>query len=224
MHGNFPALSAVLAEIDRLGIRQVVCLGDVAGYYCAVNECAGALRARGIVNLRGNHDDYLTGGAGCPRSTAANRCLDYQRRVITDDNLRWLAESPSGCVVEGVSMVHGGWQDPLDEYLYDVSEEYFSALDGTRFASGHTHVQGVWRFTGKVYCNPGSVGQPRDGDPRAAFAVWDGGTPVLHRVAYDIDAMCRLMERAGFEPYFSDNLYRGTRVGGGLSVATVPGA
>jgi diadenosine tetraphosphatase ApaH/serine/threonine PP2A family protein phosphatase len=136
--------------------------------------------------------------------------------VITEGNLRWLAASPSACSVDGVSMVHGGWRDPLDEYV-EASEEYFSVLEGTRFASGHTHVQGIWPFTEKVYCNPGSVGQPRDGDPRAAFAVWADEKPVLHRVAYDIGAMCRLMAEAGFEPYFSENLYRGTRIGGGLS-------
>lgn len=213
IHGNFPALSAVFAEIDRLGVERIVCLGDIAGYYCAVNECIEAVRARGIVNLMGNHDYYLTSGTGCPRSTSANRCLDYQRQVITDANLRWLAESQSACSVDGVSMVHGGWRDPLDEYLYQVSEDYFAPLDGARFASGHTHVQGMWTFTEKVYCNPGSVGQPRDGDPRAAFAIWADGVPTLHRVAYDIGATCRLMKEAGFEPYVYENLYHGTRIG-----------
>ena len=213
IHGNIAALRSVLAEIDRMGVRQIVCLGDVAGYYSEVNNCVETLRDRGIVNLMGNHDYYLTSGTGCPRSTSANRCLEYQRRTITDDNLRWLAESPLRASFDGVSMVHGGWNDPVDEYLYDVSRDYFAGLDGTRFASGHTHMQGVWPLEPKVYCNPGSVGQPRDGDPRAAFAVWTSGTPTLYRVPYDIDATCRLMQRAGFEPHFYDNLHRGIRIG-----------
>jgi len=213
VHGNIAALKSVLAEIDRMGVRQIVCLGDVAGYYSEVNDCVEALRARGIVNLLGNHDYYLTSGTGCPRSTSANRCLDYQRRTITDENLRWLAASPLRTSVDGVSMVHGGWHDPIDEYLYNVTRDYFAGLDGTGFASGHTHMQGVWVFDPKVYCNPGSVGQPRDGDPRAAFAVWADGQPTLCRVSYDIDATCGLMQRAGFEPHFYDNLRRGSRIG-----------
>jgi len=213
VHGNIAALKSVLAEIDRMGVRQIVCLGDVAGYYSEVNDCVEALRARGIVNLMGNHDYYLTSGTGCPRSTSANRCLDYQRRTITDENLRWLAASPLRTSVDGVSMVHGGWHDPIDEYLYNVTRDYFAGFDGTGFASGHTHMQGVWVFDPKVYCNPGSVGQPRDGDPRAAFAVWADGQPTLCRVSYDIDATCRLMQRAGFEPHFYENLRRGSRIG-----------
>jgi diadenosine tetraphosphatase ApaH/serine/threonine PP2A family protein phosphatase len=215
VHGNLPALTSVLAEIDRMGVERIACLGDVAGYYCSINECVEALRARDIVNLMGNHDYYLTSGTDSPRSTSANRCLDYQRRTITEDNLRWLAASPLRGVADGVSMVHAGWNDPIDEYLYDVRPEYFHAFEGTRFASGHTHIQGVWEFEAKIYCNPGSVGQPRDGDPRAAFAVWADGTPTLCRVAYDIDETSRRMERAGFEPYFYENLYRGTRIGAG---------
>jgi len=217
VHGNLPALTSVLAEIDRMGVERIACLGDVAGYYCSVNECVEALRARDIVNLMGNHDYYLTSGTGSPRSASANRCLDYQRRTITEDNLRWLAASPPRGVADGVSMVHGGWNDPIDEYLYDVRPEYFHAFEGTRFASGHTHIQGIWKFDGKIYCNPGSVGQPRDGDPRAAFSVWADGTPTLCRVAYDIDETCRRMERAGFEAHFYENLYRGTRIGAGRS-------
>src|SRR5215471_13221181 len=134
IHGNIAALRSVLAEIDRMGVRQIVCLGDVAGYYSEVNNCVETLR-----------------GTGCPRSTSANRCLEYQRRTITDDNLRWLAESPLRASFDGVSMVHGGWNDPVDEYLYDVSRDYFAGLDGTRFASGHTHMQGVWPLEPKVY-------------------------------------------------------------------------
>ena len=213
VHGNIAALKSVLAEIDRMGVRQVVCLGDVAGYYSEVNECVEALRARGIVNLMGNHDYYLTSGTGCPRSTSANRCLDYQRRTITGENLRWLAGSPLRTSADGVSMVHGGWHDPIDEYLYDVPPDYFAGFDGTGFASGHTHMQGVWALGQKVYCNPGSVGQPRDGDPRAAFAVWADGQPTLCRVSYDIDVTCHLMQRAGFEPHFYRNLHRGSRIG-----------
>ena len=86
--------------------------------------------------------------------------------------------------VDCISMVHGGWKNPIDEYL-DPSEGYFSELSGGLFASGHTHKQCIMDYGNKVYCNPGSVGQPRDGDNRAAFATFEDGKFLLHRVSYD---------------------------------------
>lgn len=75
-------------------------------------------------------------------------------------------------------------------------------MEGTVFVSGHNHVQTIKCFGDKTYCNPGSVGQPRDGDPRAAFATWDGELFHLHRVTYDIETVGTLMEDAGFNGYY----------------------
>ena len=84
-----------------------------------------------------------------------------------------------------------------------------------RFFCGHTHVQKLVDFGGKTFCNPGSVGQPRDGDPRAAFAVLDGERISLHRVAYDIDRTVAAMQAAGFhEEWLWKNLYIGAQIGG----------
>ena len=171
IHGNFIALSAVLSRLDQLGISEVVCLGDIGGYYCQINECCHALRSRNILSLMGNHDWYLAEGQPCPRSNSANHCLDYQRNEISRSNLTWLSSLPQRGMAHGISIVHGGWHDPIDEYVRPT-EEYFSELPGHYFASGHTHVQHIWTGGTKIYCNPGSVGQPRDGDPRAAFVLW----------------------------------------------------
>ena len=217
IHGNYPALEAVLRDVDATGCTKIICLGDVAGYYCMVNECIEALRARDVRSLMGNHDQYLLTGASPKRSGAASRCIDYQRGVVTPDNLAWLGGSALTLRIADLSMVHGGWIDPIDEYLNDIREEYFADLDGTYFFSGHTHVQVLARFRNKTYCNPGSVGQPRDGDPRAAYALFDDGTIALRRVAYDIDRIAGAMERAGFEAYFYENLYVGRRIGGNAS-------
>ena len=131
-----------------------------------------------------------------------------------------VCEAP-GCRLEGEYRAPFA-RDRLDQHRwfclehvrdYNKKWDYFAGLDGTGFASGHTHMQGVWVFDPKVYCNPGSVGQPRDGDPRAAFAVWAYGQPTLCRVSYDIDATCRLMQRAGFESHVYENLRRGSRIG-----------
>jgi len=217
VHGNYPALEAVLRDADATGCTDVVCLGDVAGYYCMVNECIEALRSREVRSLMGNHDQYLLTDTSPRRSRAAGRCIAYQRGIVTPGNLAWLAGSVPALRINDMSMVHGGWTDPVEEYLHDVREEYFADLDGTFFFSGHTHVQVLAHFRDKSYCNPGSVGQPRDGDPRAAYALFDEGTILLRRVSYDIERIADAMSRAGFEAYFFENLYAGRRIGGKTS-------
>src|SRR5438067_8393922 len=93
VHGNYPALHAVLEAIDGLDCERIISLGDVAGYYCFLNECIETLRERGIVNLLGNHDQYLLEGTGCPRSDSANRCLAAQMEAVKPGNQEWLARS-----------------------------------------------------------------------------------------------------------------------------------
>jgi len=210
IHGNYEALQRVLSALDRLDVSEVYCLGDVVGYYSQVNECCEALRTREIPCLMGNHDWYMASGGFCSRSQSVNDCLAYQRTVITADNMAWLRSFPVQRKVHGLHLVHGGWTDPIDEYL-KPSAEYFARLDGQWFASGHTHIQAVCHYAeGKTYCNPGSVGQPRDNDPRAAFAVFDGGFS-LHRTEYDVQRVCDLMHKAGFNDYYYGGLKTGAR-------------
>jgi putative phosphoesterase len=210
IHGNYEALKAVLAELDRLGISRIYCVGDIVGYYTQINECCDELRARGIPSVMGNHDWYMAGGGFCSRSRSVNDCLVYQRKVFRPDNLAWLKSLPVQMQVDNVQIVHGGWTDPIDEYL-KPSAEYFDKVEGEVFVSGHTHIQMVHRFGSKTYCNPGSVGQPRDGDPRAAFAVFDGQAFELLRVEYDMQKVFDLMEAAGFNDYYYGGLKTGAR-------------
>lgn len=210
IHGNYAALQEVLAKIDRLGITEVYCLGDVAGYYTEINACCDELRRRNIRSVMGNHDWYIAAKSFCPRSKSANDCIAYQMQVISEENLAWIRSFPVFLAVGDLFMVHGGWADPIDEYT-NPTEEYFSRVQGKYFASGHTHRQVVKQFQDKAYCNPGSVGQPRDNDPRAAFATFDGSDFVLHRVEYDIGSVGRLMEKAGFSGYYYDCLMSGAK-------------
>ncbi|QAA94690.1 metallophosphoesterase family protein [Pollutimonas thiosulfatoxidans] len=213
IHGNYVALSRVLSRLDEMGVTRIICLGDIGGYYCQVNECCEELRSRRIFSLMGNHDWYLATDEGCPRSSSANACLEYQRTVITEENKQWLSSLRPQAKVGELNIVHGGWNDPLDEYIRP-SSEYFGLLSGTHFASGHTHVPCIWSNGRQVYCNPGSVGQPRDGDPRASFAVLCDGIFSLYRVEYDYAKMQKLMAAAGFSAYFYENLAIGARIGG----------
>jgi putative phosphoesterase len=213
IHGNYAALLAVLDRIDTMSVEHVICLGDVAGYYPQVNACVEELRARDIPCLLGNHDWYLAFDEPCPRSNSANRCIEHQRSVITEECMAWLRSLRPTANWQGIRLAHGGWKDPLDEYLRP-SQEYFDALPGSVFASGHSHVAQVWKGVGKQHCNPGSVGQPRDGDPRASFAIWTGSAFSLHRVEYDIGQTEAAMAEAGFDAHFYENLRIGSRIGG----------
>jgi len=211
IHGNFSALTSVLAELDRMHCDEIYSLGDVAGYYPAVNECCDELRKRGILNLMGNHDQYLVTNTSCGRSRSVDMAIAYQRKVITEENLKWLSTSPVSCRTERFFACHGGPEDYIDQYL---REPPFPLDPSTGlFLSAHTHCAVLWEQGGGVYCNPGSVGQPRDGDPRASFAVLnDDGSVKLHRVKYDIDATAKLAREAGFFPAFYECLYEGVKI------------
>lgn len=210
IHGNFEALKAVLSQLDDLAIKQIYCVGDIVGYYPQINECCQALRERDIPSVMGNHDWYMAGGGFCPRSKSVNDCLAYQRSIFEKSHLEWLKTLPIQLRVGAVQMVHGGWGDPIDEYL-KPADDYFDKLEGQFFVSGHTHVQLIHRTNSRLYCNPGSVGQPRDGDPRAAFATFDGANFDLHRVPYDIQKVFDLMKAAGFDDYYYGGLKTGAR-------------
>lgn len=193
-----------------MGIKEIYCLGDIGGYYSEINQCCDELRRRNIKAIMGNHDWYIAGNGFCPRSKSANDCLKYQRFVITEENYNWIRSLPVFLNVGQLSLVHGGWGDPIDEYV-EPTAEYFCSITGKYFASGHTHQQIVCDFGDKMYCNPGSVGQPRDNDPRSAFATFDGAKFRLHRVEYDFNAVGNLMEKAGFSGYYYHCLRSGAR-------------
>lgn len=220
IHGNLPALQAVLAKIDGLACERIVSLGDVVGYYAQPGECIDLLRARGIVNILGNHDHYIVSGEGCPRSKLVSDITEYQRGIISAEQVSWLAGSKSYIVEGSTYFMHGGWQDPVDQYLYAISESDIPE-EAEIFFAGHTHVQALLDVKGKIFCNPGAVGQPRDGDPRAAFATLEDGRIELRRVPYDIDETAFHMKEAGFPAKCYENLYIGAQIGGRIDRITL---
>lgn len=212
VHGNYPALQAVLNKIDELGCEKIISLGDVAGYYCMVNECIDEFRKRNIVNILGNHDAYVLGKGQCPRSTTVNKCIEYQKRILTIENYAFLESSPLLIDNDLFSARHGGWNDPLDEYIeqfdFSITENYSCKI----FCSGHNHIQTIQEKDNVTYFNPGSVGQPRDGDPRAGFALLTDNRAELFRVKYSIDEIFEHMRLEGFEDRISECLYKGIKV------------
>ncbi len=201
IHGNYEALKEVFNKIDSMHITRIYCLGDVIGYYSQVNECCNELRRRNVECVMGNHDWYMASGTDCERSHSVRDCMKYQRSIITQENKAWISSFPVILNTCGISMVHGGWRNPLDEYL-EPTGDYFKTIEGHGFVSGHTHVQKIAVYENAIYCNPGAVGQPRDGDNRAGFATFDGERFELHRVSYNIERVGQLMRQAGFNPYY----------------------
>ncbi len=212
VHGNYPALKAVLRELDAINCKQILSLGDVAGYYCMINECIDEFRARNIINLMGNHDAYILGYRQCSRSLTVNRCIAYQKNVITEKNFTYLSNSPLSYEDAYLSARHGGWKDPIDEYVEAFDFSLVREINKKLYCSGHTHIQKRQDFEGKVYFNPGAVGQPRDGDARAAYALIRDGVVTLHRAAYPIEQIVQAMAAEGFERRISECLFYGEKI------------
>lgn len=215
VHGNYFALEEVLGFLQSEGCDQVVCLGDICGYYSMVNECIELLRGEGVQCIKGNHDAYILGESSCDRSKSVMDCIAYQKQVIAPSNLDWVASLGDSLLFGDCMGVHGGLDDFIDEYVTDL--DFLSAQklypDVNIFLTGHTHIQRVRCDSGLTWCNPGSVGQPRDHDPRAACATVEDGRITLHRIYYPIDKTASAMAEAGFSDYYYRNLYRGCRIG-----------
>ena len=215
VHANLEALSAVLRAVDLAAPEAVVCLGDLVGYNADPEACVAAVLDRAAAAVRGNHDKAVAGLMGLDWfNPVAAEAVRWTRRAIGSEALARLSRLAAGPVAMpgGVLLCHG---TPYDEDEYLVSEaavaESFRALDRdhpqARFClHGHTHAPlavelkgGRWRrLTGspirleasaKYLLNPGSVGQPRDGNCRASFGILDlsHGAWRVVRVPYDVD-------------------------------------
>lgn len=213
IHGNLPALQAVMKDALSRGCDRFISLGDVVSYYAQPGECIDLLKAHNAINILGNHDSYLVDNTNCPRSRAVSLIIDHHKKIVTVPQLDWLKRSLLSLQEGRILFVHGGPSDTQDQYLYTVSSKIFPKGVDTLF-SGHTHVQALVDFNGKKYCNPGSVGQPRDGDIRAAYATMVEDKITLHRVTYEIERTVSAMISAGYGAFYYENLYNGSQIGG----------
>ena len=213
IHGNLPALEAVFEDLKKYPVSRIYSLGDVAGYYPFINETIELLKENNVEHILGNHDNYLANDIDCSRSSKVNHTINYQRNNISKDNLLWLKDSPSYLDEDAFFAVHGGINDYLEEYSSGI---YFpESVKQNLFLCAHTHIQKYAVLEGKCFCNPGSVGQPRDGDPRAAYALFDEDKGIsLCRVKYDIGYIAKAMSERGFSPDYYTNLYVGEPIGG----------
>jgi|SoiMethySBSTD1v2_1073268.scaffolds.fasta_scaffold770900_2 putative phosphoesterase len=206
VHGNLAALEAVLAELDAAGVDAIVFAGDAVSYYPAVNETLDLLRARVRWAITGNHDCYFLGRLPMPPQVVPIANPGHFERAMSAENRAWLGALPAeqDLVIDGVRvMLRHGSPWAIEEYIYPDHGHFerFAPLEADLVVLGHTHRPFV-RDVGPVrLVNPGSVGQPRDGDPRASTAVVDlpGRDVELRRVPYDVEATCAALAAAGFD-------------------------
>jgi len=211
-HGNRTALDAVFEDLPP--IDGLVCAGDVVGYGPWPGDCVAALRDREVPTVLGNHDRAVVRDSGFRFNGLAQAGVDYAREVLGEDELAWLRSLPSTrTAADGrVRLVHGHPDDP-DRYTYPEDFSASMLEDEDVLVTGHTHVQGHRVFDDGVVMNPGSVGQPRDADPRAAYAVVDltGPTPTVEerRVGYDVDEVVSAVDAAGLPRRIGERLREG---------------
>jgi len=220
IHGNYPALEAVLADIAKEKADVIYCLGDLVGYYCMINEVIETLRQRHISSLMGNHDYALVYNQGViDRSKTCTKILSRHLSVIKEENLQFLKQCGSYFAVKAggknLYCVHGGLSDPVDEYITTIDEHYFikHRFGYDVLVSGHTHIPRNEVCGNKTYLNPGSVGQPRDGNPDACYLLISESGYVHKRVSYNIRKICDEMEKQGYDARIYQNLYKGRGVG-----------
>lgn len=235
IHSNLAALIAVLDDIERHGgVDKVWCLGDIVGYGPDPHDCISRLRQTNHICVMGNHDGAAIGkvdiSAFNPNAAAANR---WTARQLTTDESDYLSHLPLVIEEGDFTLTHGSPREPIREYLLSGwSAQENLAHFSTRFCFvGHTHSPMVFACEENGRCaahyfepespvvlgemrliiNPGAVGQPRDGDPRASYAIYDSDAHMveLHRVPYDIRATQATMIAQGLPAALATRLSHG---------------
>jgi diadenosine tetraphosphatase ApaH/serine/threonine PP2A family protein phosphatase len=219
IHANLVALDAVLAAVGSVdGVRV---LGDVVGYGPEPDGVVDRLAGVGATGVLGNHDQAAIGRLGTELfNRDARAAAEWTRDRIAPTTRAWLTALPERLEEGAFTLVHGSPRDPTWEYILDAgaARENLAAFRTPHCLFGHTHLPAAFRATTdgmaagdprdgdrivlddrRTLCNPGSVGQPRDGIPKAAWALLDVDTATLtwHRTAYDIAATQRAILAAG---------------------------
>lgn len=236
IHANLAAFTAVLDDIKRLGeVEKVWCLGDIVGYGPDPHECIALLRQANNVCVAGNHDWAAIGKIDTSEFNpdAAAAC-HWTAKQLSHEDVEFLGNLPLVIQEGDFTLVHGSPREPIWEYIMstDIAIENFAYFKSQFCLVGHSHVPLVFRYSeagvssfsqfltnvelaldkSRLIINPGGVGQPRDGDPRASYAIYDSETRSLrlHRVPYDISATQAKMITHGLPRHLVARLSYGT--------------
>ena len=234
IHANLAAFQAVLDDIQRQGrVKEFWCLGDIVGYGPEPQQCLKLLRSLKHVCVAGNHDwaaiEKISTANFNPDAAAACRWTAQQ---LNSDDIAYLDSLPLTIKKGRFTLVHGSPREPIWEYVIstNLAEVNFSFFETPFCLVGHSHIPLVFKeeqeepHSGKLIpaiklllgenrliINPGGVGQPRDGDPRASYAIYESDLGIirLHRVPYDIDATQEKIMQAGLPLRLATRLSHG---------------
>lgn len=230
IHANLAALEAVLAAVDLDPPDEIWCLGDLVGYGARPNECCAIVAERATTCLGGNHDLAVRGTIDLSDfSGDAGIAAEWTRAVLTPESLAFLETLEPQGTAHGVALYHGSASDPVWEYVLsdEAAATTFMLTGAQTVLVGHSHValavssslggglapQGTTLdlAASRWLLNPGSVGQPRDGDPRAAYLTLDldARTATFERVEYDIERTQREIRAAGLPEPLASRLETG---------------
>ena len=227
IHANWQALEAVLADMPP--VAEVVCLGDVVGYNADPQRCLDFVREKGWPTLVGNHDRACTDVDILDWfNEDAAKAIEWTVNKLGAERLAWLAGLPDENQIGGdILLVHGSPRDHIYEYILDIAtaEANLDLIGEQVCFHGHTHVPGIFRrengtlrhdyevggafpLNGPALVNPGSVGQPRDGNPDASYAIWDrvANTFEFRRVPYDREGAKSAIRAAKLPERFAERL------------------
>ncbi len=234
-HANLPALDAVLREMDEEAVDELICLGDTVGYGSQPNECCDLVRKNCKHTILGNHDAAVAGRMDYSYYyDAAREALDLHSKIVTEANMEWLKDLPYKIEEDDAHFCHGS---PVDieefEYIFSVEQAatcipIWPELGRATFI-GHSHLcksfaiarEKVYEVVTKDFdvrpefryiISVGSVGQPRDHDPRASYTIYDTdrGRFEFKRVEYDVSvAAQRIFDLAGLSDSFGARLFAG---------------
>ena len=233
IHGNFPALQTVL--MDAQPFDAVLCLGDMIGYGPNPNECVERVQEFPLTCIVGNHDWGAIGRADLLIfNNDARQALYWTQHELTTDNRNFLSDLPTTVRIDDLLLAHGSPREPIWEYLVDVrsAKENFVAYDFQVALVGHTHLPLALEWSAgmnqarillpdweaplsltarRLILNPGSVGQPRDGDPRASYAILDTEqmTWEFRRIPYAVEITQERMRARGLPQRLIDRLQMG---------------
>jgi diadenosine tetraphosphatase ApaH/serine/threonine PP2A family protein phosphatase len=233
IHSNLPALQAVVADVDREAPDELWCLGDIVGYGPHPNECVDLIRDRAALSLCGNHDLAVIGAIDAGDFTGdAGAAARWTTRELGERQAAWLRELSPSAKREGFELYHGSPRDAVWDYVLSEQAALASILETTApvVLVGHSHVALAvgWDGTelsggaapegtmidltaGRLLLNPGSVGQPRDGDPRAAWLLIDDSTgrAAFRRVEYPIEETQAAIRQRGLPEVLASRLAHG---------------
>jgi diadenosine tetraphosphatase ApaH/serine/threonine PP2A family protein phosphatase len=234
VHGNLPAFEAVLKDVDSQAPDEIWCLGDLVGYGAQPDGCVELARERCDVTLAGNHDLVVTGAIPIADfSSSAAAAARWTQDTIGEETMAYLRSLEPSAPDREPALYHASPRDPVWEYVISSwqADECIDLMEGRVGAVGHSHVA-LWFHRdesgeisgstaeaglerdlseGRWLLNPGGVGQPRDGDPRAAWLLLDTGGWIAtwRRVEYPIDEAAGAIEKAGLPRVLAERLYSG---------------